>query len=212
MIGYAVFDIETTGFQLHRDSIVEIAVVHVDRCGSITAEWDTLVRPRADRVGPTWVHGINSAMVQHAPTFRDIAPSLLALFAGRIPVAHRLPQFDGRFVGAHFDWAGLPTPQLTRGICTWRHARRHLPIGRHTLSACCAHLGIPLDHAHQALTDTVATAKLLAHFVRAAHSLNGETVPSLTPVAHLASLDGALFVTRAAAFGQRAADNQDRTS
>ncbi len=177
MSGYAVFDIETTGFRLHENSIVEIAVVHVDRQGTITGQWDTLLRPQDDEVGPTHVHGITRQMVREAPRFGEIAPTLLTLFAGRVPVAHRLPQFDGRFVAAHFAWAGFSVPQLPKGLCTWRHARRHLPLAQHTLSACCAHAGITLDHAHQALTDTVATAKLLAHFIRSGHPLDGTAVP-----------------------------------
>jgi DNA polymerase III epsilon subunit-like protein len=164
--GYAVFDIETTGFRLHEDSIVEIAVVHVDPDGAITGSWDTLLRPRDGEVGPTGVHGIDAAMVAAAPAFAVLARQLYGLFAGRIPVAHRITQFDGRFLDAHFTWAGIATDAFTRGLCTWQLAHRHLPLAHHTLQDCCTHLGIDLVGAHQALDDTLATAQLLAHFIR----------------------------------------------
>jgi DNA polymerase III epsilon subunit-like protein len=164
--GYAVFDIETTGFRLHEDSIVEIAVVHVDPDGVITGSWDTLVRPRDGEVGPTRVHGIGRAMVARAPGFAALAPRLHRLFAGRVPVAHRLAQFDGRFLNAHFTWSGIATDAFTGGVCTWQLAHRHLPLAHHTLQDCCTHLGIDLTGAHQALEDTLATAHLLAHFIR----------------------------------------------
>ena len=92
MNGYAVFDIETTGFRLHEDSIVEIAVVHVDLDGEITGMWDTLLRPRGGEVGPTRVHGIEAAMVQGAPSFASLARRLYSLFAGRVSdqVAQRI--------------------------------------------------------------------------------------------------------------------------
>ncbi|MBS2966945.1 3'-5' exonuclease [Actinocrinis puniceicyclus] len=182
--GYAVFDIETTGFSLYPDSIVEIAVVHVDALGAITGSWDTLLRPQDDVVGPTFVHGITQDMVLDAPRFAEVAPQLHGLFAGRVPVAHRLPQFDGRFVAAHFAWSGIRLPQLTRGLCTWKHARRHLPLASHTLGACCGHLGIDLTEAHQALADTLATAKLLSHFITAGFPLEGVALPALTGMPH----------------------------
>jgi DNA polymerase-3 subunit epsilon len=164
--GYAVFDIETTGFRLHPDSIVEIAVVHVDDGGQITGSWDTLLHPRDGQVGPTHVHGVDRAMVKDAPTFAEVADRLYALFAGRIPVAHRIAQFDGRFLNAHFTSSGIETDAFTRGLCTWRLASSHLPLEHHTLKDCCGYLGIELLDAHQALTDTIATAQLLGHFIR----------------------------------------------
>jgi DNA polymerase III epsilon subunit-like protein len=167
---YAVFDIETTGFRLHPDSIVEIAVVHVDGSGEITGSWDTLLRPENGEVGPTRVHGIDRAMVAAAPAFADLAEPLYALFADRIPVAHRIAQFDGRFLNAHFGWAGIETDAFTGGLCTWQLAHRHLPLAHHTLADCCGHLGIDLVDAHQALDDTIATAQLLGHFIRAGHT------------------------------------------
>jgi len=174
---YAVFDIETTGFELHPDSIVEIAVVHVDAHGEITGMWDTLLRPDGDNVGPTYVHGVSPEMVRNAPRFSDVGEHLYGLFADRVPVAHRLPQFDGRFMASHFDWAGIPAPGFKHGLCTWKLARRSLPLENHTLKNCCDHLGIELVDAHQALTDTVATARLLGHFIRAGHPLEGSVIP-----------------------------------
>jgi DNA polymerase-3 subunit epsilon len=180
--GYAVFDIETTGVQLHADSIVEIAVVHVDSAGRITGSWDTLLHPAAG-VGPTYIHGITDAMVRDAPSFADVAGHLHGLFAGRIAVAHNLPGFDGRFLAAHFDWSGIQAPEVKQGVCTLKQARRHLPLATHKLGDCCAHLGIDLKGAHQALDDTMATARLLGHFIGRGVELGGLAVPAAPRVA-----------------------------
>lgn len=187
MNGYAVFDIETTGFRLHPDSIVEIAVVHVDEGGEITGCWDTLLRPRDGEVGPTHVHGVNRTMVADAPAFAEVAGQLYGLFAGRVPVAHRIAQFDGRFLNAHFTWSGIETEAFTRGLCTWRLASTHLPLDHHTLKDCCGYVGIDLVDAHQALTDTIATAQLLGHFIRSGHCRGGgagviPVLPAIEPV------------------------------
>lgn len=177
MTGYAVFDIETTGFRLRPDSIVEIAVVHVDAHGEVTGSWDTLLRPQGGDVGPSTVHGITPAMVRNAPRFTEVAADLYGLFAGRVPVAHRLTQFDGRFVDSHFSWAGIGAPGFAQGLCTWKLATRSLPLAHHTLKDCCDHLGIDLVDAHEALADTLATAQLLGHFIRSGQRLGGRSIP-----------------------------------
>jgi DNA polymerase-3 subunit epsilon len=181
MPGYAVFDIETTGFRPHPDSIVEIAIVHVEQDGEVTGAWDTLLKP-AGAVGPTHVHGVTQAMVERAPRFADVAGHLYGLFAGRTAVAHNLPGFDGRFLEEHFRLAGIDGTPVRRGACTLSLARRYLPGPPHTLDACCRHLGIKLDDAHQALADTLATAQLLALWLKAGIAVHGAVVPTL---AHL---------------------------
>ena len=181
MPGYAVFDIETTGFRPDPDSIVEIAIVHVEQNGEITGAWDTLLKP-AGAVGPTHIHGVTQAMVAGAPRFADVAGHLYGLFAGRTAVAHNLPAFDGRFLEEHFRLAGIDGASVRRGVCTLALAKRHLPGPPHTLDACCRQLGITLDDAHQALADTLATAQILARWLKAGVPMQGAVVPTL---AHL---------------------------
>ncbi len=164
MTGYAVFDIETTGFQAKPDSIVEIAVVHVDAGGQITGSWETLLKP-AGTVGPTHVHGVAQSMVQHAPSFADVARSLYDLFAGRVAVAHNLRSFDGRFMATHFAEAGIDGSSISEGICTLSLARRVLPGPSYKLEDCCRALGIPLDGAHEALADATATAHMFSRLL-----------------------------------------------
>jgi DNA polymerase III epsilon subunit-like protein len=181
MPGYAVFDIETTGFRPHPDSIVEIAIVHVGQDGEITGAWDTLLKPEG-AVGPTHIHGVTQAMVGRAPRFGDVAGHLYGLFAGRTAVAHNLPAFDGRFLEEHFRLAGIDGGPVRQGACTLAMAKRYLPGPPHTLDACCRNAGITLDDAHQALADTLATAQLLAQWLKAGIPVRGAVVPTL---AHL---------------------------
>jgi DNA polymerase III epsilon subunit family exonuclease len=181
MPGYAVFDIETTGFRPDPDSIVEIAIVHVEQDGEVTGAWDTLLKP-AGTVGPSHIHGVTQAMVQNAPRFADVAGHLYSLFAGRTAVAHNLPAFDGRFIEEHFRLAGIDGTPVRRGVCTLALAKRHLPGPPHTLDACCRQLGIKLEDAHQALADTLATAQLLARWLQAGIAVRGAVVPALTHV------------------------------
>ncbi|TQM82008.1 DNA polymerase-3 subunit epsilon [Saccharothrix saharensis] len=189
-MGYAVVDVETTGFAARgSDRVVEVAVVGLDDAGRVTDEWCTLLNPGRD-LGPQHVHRIRAADVWHAPTFARAAGAVAARLAGRVVVAHNL-SFDARFLTAEFARAGVDLP--VTGLCTMRLADRYLPnrVGR-SLAACCEAAGVVLDSAHSALHDARATARLFAHYL-------GFGVPDAQPVPRLALDDDVTEVRRGAA-------------
>ncbi|MFJ6670544.1 exonuclease domain-containing protein [Actinosynnema sp. NPDC091369] len=206
-MGYAVVDVETTGFAARgSDRVVEVAVVGLDDGGRVTDEWCTLLNPGRD-LGPQHVHRIRAADVWHAPTFARAAGAVAARLAGRVVVAHNL-SFDARFLTAEFARAGVDLP--VTGLCTMRLADRYLPnlVGR-SLAACCEAAGVVLDSAHSALHDARATARLFAHYL-------GFGVPDAEPVPRLALDDDVAEVRRGAAtpvprrLGPVALDRGDR--
>ncbi|HEX3790003.1 MAG TPA: exonuclease domain-containing protein [Pseudonocardiaceae bacterium] len=162
--GFAVVDVETTGFLAGRnDRIVEIAVVELDHTGETVREWCTLVNPKRD-LGPQQIHLISSAEILDAPTFADIAGDVAEHLAGSVLVAHNLA-FDSRFLDAEFGRFGS-APALTAapGLCTMRLSSQFLTTSRRTLESCCAAAGVPLTNAHSALHDARAAAGLLRYF------------------------------------------------
>lgn len=170
--GFAVVDVETTGFSPTRDRIVEIAVVHVDRDGSIADSFCTLVDPQRD-VGPTRVHGLTASTVRGAPTFSDAAPTVWNWLSGRVFVAHNAP-FDLRFLDAELGRCGLRLPPPPT-MCTMRLAGSYLSgLPSRTLDACCEAAGVTLSHHHSALDDALASAQLLARYL----SIHGSLPPS----------------------------------
>ncbi|QAY73718.1 DNA polymerase III subunit epsilon [Agromyces protaetiae] len=165
MPGYAVVDLETTGFSpRYGDRIVEIAVVHVNEAGRITGEWDTLVNPERD-LGPVHVHGVRAADVMRAPRFIEVADELLRLLAGRVVVAHNA-RFDLGFLAAEFARAGYAAPAFDEAsLCTMLLARQLLPGAGRALADCCAAFDIEIGDAHQAAADAHATALLLSEYL-----------------------------------------------
>jgi DNA polymerase-3 subunit epsilon len=78
----AVIDLETTGTDINRDRVVQVAVLTLNADGS-EAEFESLVNPGIEiPAAATRVHGIASADVQGKPTFHDLAPALLKLLSG----------------------------------------------------------------------------------------------------------------------------------
>jgi DNA polymerase III subunit epsilon len=187
-------DVETSGFAPPAAEIVEIAVVHVDPVGQVTGAWDSLVRPRGG-VGASWVHGVTDGMVAGAPRFAEVAPELHELLAGRVVAAHNLG-FDGRFLVAEFGGAGLAVPEINEGVCTLRLAQAYLPGPPHKLVNCCEHVGIDLVDAHSALGDALATAELLAYFLRRGVVGRGGVVRAAAAVPGPRAEVGARFLSR----------------
>lgn len=161
-MGYAVIDVETTGFSPARgDRILEVGVVLVDDSGTIETEWSTLIDPQRD-VGPTHVHGIRASDVVDAPLFGDIAAHLISLLEGRALVAHN-QEFDLRFLRAELATHGFPLPPAYAAVCTMLWSRS--TFGAAKLRDVCEALGIRHDGAHAALGDARATAKVLAALI-----------------------------------------------
>jgi DNA polymerase-3 subunit epsilon len=160
MPGYAVVDVETTGFAPGRgDRIVEIGIVLLDAGGAVEDTWETLLDPGRD-LGPQHVHGIAARDVRDAPTFADVAGELAPRLAGRVFAAHN-ESFDRRFVAAEFDRLGASVPlSKETSLCTMRWGKSILgapgPLGE-----ACGFLGIELAHHHSAFADAVAATRIL---------------------------------------------------
>ncbi|MFT8394640.1 PolC-type DNA polymerase III [Propionibacterium sp.] len=174
MPGYAVLDLETTGFSPARgDRIVEIGIVSLDPAGDSEGEWGTLVNPQRN-VGATRVHHITARDVVAAPTMAELAPQLIEVLRGRVLVAHNA-SFDVPFLTAELNRAGvhLPAAKLPQ-LCTMRLAPNFLVTPTRKLDDCCRAAGVSLVNAHSALGDARATAMLFAHYMHF-RDMNGRT-------------------------------------
>ncbi|HJV27424.1 MAG TPA: exonuclease domain-containing protein [Aromatoleum sp.] len=151
--GLAFVDIETTGATSSRDSITEIGIVEVDEDG--VREWSSLVRPD-NRIPPSieQLTGISNEMVADAPTFAELADTLLDRLHDRVFIAHNA-RFDHGFIRAAFRRIGVDfRPKV---LCTVRLSRRMFPEERyHNLDVLIARHGLQIDARHRALADAQA--------------------------------------------------------
>jgi DNA polymerase III epsilon subunit family exonuclease len=158
---YAVFDCETTGTEAGVDEIVSLAVMRLDADGIETARYARLVRPeRPIPAEATAVHGIDDDDVATAPRFAEIADEVLGLLEGAVFVAHNvgfdLPMLQEAFAHAGIDYR----PDAV--ACTLDAFRLLEPLAdNHRLQSICERRGIPLQGAHEALSDVLATVALL---------------------------------------------------
>jgi DNA polymerase III epsilon subunit family exonuclease len=158
LVPFVSVDVETTGLDPRRDSIVEIGAVKV-LGGKVVAEFATLV---AISGTIPWdaqrVNGISTEMLVGKPKIAD-ALSMLMVFAGDSPlVEHSHRAFDVAFLEqAH----GKPLTPIYLNTCTL--SRRLFPFHRkHSLAECCRRHNISNRQPHRALGDAYATGELLA--------------------------------------------------
>jgi DNA polymerase III subunit epsilon len=164
-------DTETTGRDAAQDRVVELACVYY-RQGAIAERRSWLFNPgRPIPPESTSVHGIRDEDVASEPPFGELAPTILAAFAGSIPVAYNA-EFDRAFVLAELGRAGvlegdLP-PAARDGVewvdpLVWARELQKEEKSR-ALGDVCARLGIDTGRAHRAADDAEATLRVLLEF------------------------------------------------
>lgn len=183
---YAVIDVETSGLDARRDSLLAIGLAEI-AAGRVRLDrsWYTLVRPPegllvGDR--SIRIHGITRAELADAPTPEEVLPQLLERLSGRVLVVH-VADIDVKFLNrALRDHYGAklrgPTLDTARLAMTLHHDARLLgevnadmPAPAIQLRALAQRFGLPVYGEHNALNDALTTAQLfLAQATRlAAH-------------------------------------------
>lgn len=150
---YTVFDLETTGINIQRDTIIEISAVKV-KDHEIVDEFTTLVNPgRSIPAGATAVNGITDGMVADAPYLAEAIGEFLTFIGDDVLVGHNIHTFDTNFA---YDaaWHALGVELRNDYIDTLFMARKCLPkLYHHKLTDLAEYFGITTKGAHRALFD-----------------------------------------------------------
>jgi DNA polymerase III subunit epsilon len=157
--GWAVVDVETSGFRPGQARIVSVAALAVGDDGNVERSVSSLLNPGVDP-GPTHVHGLTADMLAGQPCFADVAPELVEVLRGRTLVAHNVG-FDYSFLAAEAELVGAELPVDTV-MCTVELARR-LELGTENLqlATLASHWGITQIKPHDALDDAMVLAQIL---------------------------------------------------
>jgi DNA polymerase-3 subunit epsilon/ATP-dependent DNA helicase DinG len=144
-------DIETTGLDNARDSIIEIGAVRFNG-HRVEDEWSTLINPnRHIPEAITNLTGIDDGMVRQSPRLADVLDDL-AEFVGDSPVLGQNVRFDLGFLQKQ------RVLLLNDVVDTYEMASVLLPsASRYNLGALGQLLGIPLPASHRALDDARVT-------------------------------------------------------
>jgi DNA polymerase-3 subunit epsilon len=158
--GWAVVDVETSGFRPGHARIISLAVLALDADGRVEESVVSLLNPGVDP-GPTHVHGLTAAMLEDQPQFGEIVGDAVELLRGRTLVAHNVA-FDYAFLAAEAELAQTELP-IDTVMCTVELARRlELRIDNLRLETLAVHWGVTQRRPHDAFDDAVVLTGVLA--------------------------------------------------
>jgi DNA polymerase-3 subunit epsilon len=159
------FDLETTGTERTLDRIVEIAAVAVPPEGPPRL-FDRRVNPgvKIPREASE-IHGISDEDVRNEPSFRDLAPVLLAFLGEADLAGYNIRNFDVPILMKEFERAAVPFSLEGRRILDMQTIFfRKEP--RDLSAAVRFFAGREHAGAHAALADVVAAAEVFAGQLR----------------------------------------------
>ena len=155
------FDLETTGFDVRKERIVEYALIGSDVDGS-DINLQSLVYPeKRIPFDASNVHGIKDQDVRGAGNFSEHIGEISKIINDSIIVGHNIIKFDWKMLEIECFRAGVETPKPRAIIDTLVIARKLKIPGRHKLGILCNKYGIDLSNAHRADADAGATLILL---------------------------------------------------
>jgi len=156
----AFFDLETTGLDISKDRIVEIAVLKIDPGGKkdslhMFLNPEMPIDPRA-----TAVHGIRDEDVADAPTFSQVARNLADFIAGCDLAGYNCNRFDVPLLAEEFARANVEIDLKKRKIIDVQVV--FFKKEQRTLAAAYRfYLDREMQNAHTAEADTEATYEIL---------------------------------------------------
>lgn len=156
----AVFDLETTGIDVDKDRIVQIAIIRVEPDGS-RRTFESLVNPeRPIPPEATKVHGIKDSDVAGQPTFSQIRIEVEQILEGADLGGFNSIRFDTPLLQNELRWADS---EMNLSAAKQIDAMRifHKMEPRNLTAALRFYCDEDLVDAHSALADTEATLAIL---------------------------------------------------
>ncbi|GBU08310.1 DNA polymerase III subunit epsilon [Bacteroidales bacterium] len=154
------FDLETTGIDIVKDRIVEIAYLKISPDGSKESKVKRINPEMPIPAQSTAIHGINDEDVKDCPTFKTIAKSLAAQIEGCDLAGYNSNRFDIPLLAEEFLRVDVDIDLMKRkfiDVQTIFHKKE-----QRTLSAAYRfYCNLELEGAHGAEADTNATYEIL---------------------------------------------------
>jgi DNA polymerase III subunit epsilon len=188
---YAVLGLEATGPEPHRDEIISVACVPVERGRAIIGKVsEVIVRPRRmPRAEAIRVHGLRQVDLEGAPPLQEALDPILEALTGRVLVAHGASVHVGflsvafKRVGIRLTGLTLDTALIAAGLSRRAPTERDpSPAPMDTspgLSRAAAGMGLPVHRPHQASGDALTTAQLFMALATHLDRIEPQSVGSL---------------------------------
>lgn len=162
---FICLDCETTGLDVEKDRIIEVAVTRFTM-DQILDSYETLVNPERDvPESSIAIHHITPDMLQGKPTIAQVLPNLLSFIGNDIIVGHGVA-FDIELLRQAAKRLSLPC-SLDKNpfIDTLRLARLYGDSPENSLETLRRHFNIQEEGAHRAMSDVIVNIDVFKHLV-----------------------------------------------
>jgi len=158
-----VFDVETTGFSVSQDEVVEIAAVRLIE-GELQAEFHAYISNTVSVGDSEQIHGhSNRFLSKHGRSAKDVFNEFFEFAGNSVLVGHNVG-FDIKMVTAQAQKVGITVPKLQWGD-TLELANRFIDSDRYSLEVLAEHLNLAHLPSHKAMDDVRTTIDLLGVLV-----------------------------------------------
>lgn len=165
-----VYDTETTGLDLGKDEMVQLAAVRIDNKGNILQKFERMIVPTVPiGDGAYATHGFDIEYIQAhgGVTAREALCGFADFVKGGVLVGHNSFRFDAPLIKRQLKDSGLPPLDVQAEYDTLTIAKQfHAELPDFRLSTLCKKYGIVNEAAHNAYGDIVATGKVLTRIVQ----------------------------------------------
>jgi len=154
------FDLETTGTNISKDRIIELAMVKLMPNGEQFKRTDRLYPEMPISPESSMIHGIYDEDVKDAPTFKSIAKNLVRFLEGCDLAGFSIIRFDVPLLVEEFLRAGVEFEINNRKLIDAQKIF-HLMEKRTLAAALKFYCNKDLEEAHSAEADTIASFEVL---------------------------------------------------
>ncbi|MBG1259868.1 3'-5' exonuclease [Nostoc commune] len=155
-----VFDVETTGFSVSKDEVIEIAASKLVN-GKLEAEFHAYIVNTVPVGDSEQIHGYSDKFLSaNGRNPIDVFQDFLGFIEDAFLVGHNLG-FDIKMIKAHAQKLGLSTPKF-QWADTWDLAKRFIESDSYSLENLANKLNLNQLPTHCAIDDTRTTVELLA--------------------------------------------------
>ncbi len=163
-----VFDLETTGLQVTKDRIVQIAALKIYPDGN-QEELNLVVNPEMEIPQEVIdIHGITNEKALKAPTFGELAEEIKSFFGDADLAGYNSNKFDIPVLAEEFLRVGVEFDLTQRDFIDVQNIF-HKMEQRTLVAAYKFYCQKDLENAHDAMQDTIATWEVLEKQIEKYH-------------------------------------------
>ena len=171
---YVAFDTETTGIDVSKDRIIEIAAVRV-RNEQIVDEFSCLVNPgKKIPCETTRINGIDNDMIRGMPRTKEALTQFASFVGNDILAGHNAENFDFPLLNAEANRCHLPSFENKVLDTLWVSRIYFKTLSNHKLGSVCKHICHTQVGAHRALDDA-RSVHAIVEAARNVYRANPET-------------------------------------